>query len=63
MIPVLDTDALIANGTMNESDMQVKIARFTTALTRTLYRRVVGTAYNGTLQASAHMVSEQKLQL
>lgn len=56
VIPVIDTDALIANGTMRETDMQVKIAKLATSLAHTLYQRVVGGPYTGDLKVSAHLV-------
>ncbi|XP_075985469.1 nicastrin [Anticarsia gemmatalis] len=54
----ISTEDLIANGTMKESDPQVKIARLATALARTLYHKVAGKAYSGTVVASAHLVDE-----
>ncbi|CAH0600525.1 unnamed protein product [Chrysodeixis includens] len=54
----VSTDALLANGTLKEGDPQVKIARLATALARTLYQTVTGTAYSGNITASAHLVDE-----
>ncbi|XP_045455287.1 nicastrin [Melitaea cinxia] len=54
----LSTDELLANGTMKESEAQVKIARVATALAYTLYQRVTGKPYTGTVSASAHLVDE-----
>ncbi|XP_050360014.1 nicastrin [Nymphalis io] len=54
----LSTDELLANGTMKESDAQVKIARIATALARTLYQKVAGKPYTGVVSASAHLVDE-----
>lgn len=52
------TEELIASGVMNETDMQVKISRLSTALALTLYKRVVDAEYTGNLSASAHLVDE-----
>lgn len=41
---------------MKESEAQVKIARVATALAYTLYQRVTGKPYTGTVSASAHLV-------
>ncbi|CAH2099957.1 unnamed protein product [Euphydryas editha] len=54
----LTTDELIANGEMKESEAQVKIARVATALAHTLYKRVTGKSYTGSVSASAHLVDE-----
>lgn len=54
----IDTDALIASGSMSESDMQVKIARFATSLAKTLYKQVTDEDYIGEVQASSHLVDE-----
>lgn len=54
---VLSTEQLLANGTMKDSDPQVKISRLATALSLTLYQRVVGKAFTGNISASAHLVS------
>nr|XP_021182920.2 nicastrin [Helicoverpa armigera] len=54
----IPTDTLVANGTMRESDSQVKIARLATVVARTLYQRVAGKAYAGNISVSAHMVDE-----
>lgn len=54
----LSTDDLIANGTMKESDIQVKLSRLATVLARTLYQRITGKQYNGNFTASAHLVDE-----
>lgn len=54
----ISTEDLLANGTMKEYDIQVKISRFATVLARTLYKRVIGEDYSGNITASAHLVDE-----
>lgn len=55
-LPVVPTDELLVNGTMKESEAQVKIARLATALARTLYQQLAGQPYTGAVAASAHLV-------
>lgn len=52
----MTTEELLANGTMQDTEVQVKISRLATALVRTLYQRVVGASYVGNVTASAHLV-------
>ncbi|XP_030028007.2 nicastrin isoform X1 [Manduca sexta] len=52
------TPELIANGTMKENELQVKISRLSTVVARTLYQRVTGKDYAGDVVASAHLVDE-----
>ncbi|XP_013167231.1 PREDICTED: nicastrin [Papilio xuthus] len=52
------TSALLANGTMREWDVQVKISRLATALALTLYQRVGGKPYADDVDASAHLADE-----
>ncbi|XP_049887276.1 nicastrin [Pectinophora gossypiella] len=54
----ISTEDLIANGTMKESESQVKISRLSTAVARTLYEQVTKKSYTGSLTASAHLVDE-----
>ncbi|CAH2068575.1 unnamed protein product, partial [Iphiclides podalirius] len=52
------TSDLIKNGTMKDTDIQVKISRLATAIARALYQQVAGKAYDGELAASAHLADE-----
>ncbi|XP_069354444.1 nicastrin isoform X1 [Maniola hyperantus] len=54
----IPTDDLLANGTMKETEAQVKIAGLATALAHTLYQQLAGKPYTGTVKASAHLVDE-----
>ncbi|CAH2267190.1 jg2922 [Pararge aegeria aegeria] len=54
-IPTAD---LLANGTMKETEAQVKIANLATTLAHTLYQQMSGKPYTGSVKASAHLVDE-----
>ncbi|XP_052737309.1 nicastrin [Bicyclus anynana] len=54
----ISTDELLANGTMKETEAQVKIANLATTLAHTLYQQIAGKPYTGTVKASAHLVDE-----
>lgn len=41
---------------MKATDVQVKVSRLATAVARALYQQVVGEAYVGDIEASAHLV-------
>ncbi|XP_045760866.1 nicastrin isoform X3 [Maniola jurtina] len=54
----IPTDDLLANGTMKQTEAQVKIAGLATTLAHTLYQQLAGKPYTGTVKASAHLVDE-----
>ncbi|XP_068628327.1 nicastrin isoform X2 [Battus philenor] len=54
----VSTDELLANGTMIEFEVQVKMSRLATVLARTLYQRLTGKPYVGDISASAHLADE-----
>ncbi|XP_028165735.1 nicastrin [Ostrinia furnacalis] len=54
----ISTEELIKNGTMKETESQVKIAQLATSLARTLYKKVTNEKYTGDVSASAHLIDE-----